>query len=501
MNKLLIVFVLISFAAGAQTQPASMVSDSARFSVFEPRRYWSDSQGRQWNTFYLTMDSLRAWGERQGWGTGGGADSSIYSTHTYTDSAIASNVASLQDSIDDKVSYSDSITVYTTPSQLKDSIDTKQDELTGNGYVKNTISGISYVTSIPNSDLQNSTISGHGLGNDLSTLTLGSGLTGTSYNGTGAVTAKVDTSLLATLTALNDSITANSIDTTSLSNRINLKVSIADTSSMLSPYLRKADTLSLSNRINTKLTATDTASLSNRINLKVNIADTAAMLANYYNTGDTIPVSRGGTGSASDSIARLSLGVSTTTDAATLLGAKTFKTETLGRSFTDITGTGTVSSGLLIYIALKQVPSGTVLTGANIYIGAGLSGTVLSSGNCRIGLATYSGGTYTMVDSTANDSTLFKGTISGYTGANFVTPYTTSGETSLFAAIIYKTGGTSTTFTIGTTPAVTNSAVLTGLFTNSAKVYATLSGQSYLPSSQAASGLTAQQSMAWIGIY
>ena len=43
------------------------------------------------------------------------------------------------------------------------------------------------------------------------------------------------------------------IDTTSLSNRINLKLNISDTGSMLSPYLRKADTASLSNRINQKI--------------------------------------------------------------------------------------------------------------------------------------------------------------------------------------------------------------------------------------------------------
>jgi hypothetical protein len=56
-----------------------------------------------------------------------------------------------------------------------------------------------------------------------------------------------------------------STDTTSLSNRINLKVNIADTAAMLAPYLRKADT----------------TSLSNRINLKVNISDTATMLTPY----------------------------------------------------------------------------------------------------------------------------------------------------------------------------------------------------------------------------
>ena len=37
----------------------------------------------------------------------------------------------------------------------------------------------------------------------------------------------------------------NTVDTTSLSNRINLKVNIADTASMLLPYLRKADTASM----------------------------------------------------------------------------------------------------------------------------------------------------------------------------------------------------------------------------------------------------------------
>lgn len=61
------------------------------------------------------------------------------------------------------------------------------------------------------------------------------------------------------------------VDTASLSNRINLKLNISDTSSMLSPYLRKVDT----------------ASLSNRINLKVNISDTSSMLSPYLRKIDT----------------------------------------------------------------------------------------------------------------------------------------------------------------------------------------------------------------------
>jgi hypothetical protein len=44
-----------------------------------------------------------------------------------------------------------------------------------------------------------------------------------------------------------------STDTTSLSNRINLKLNISDTSNMLTKYLRKTDTATLSNRINLKV--------------------------------------------------------------------------------------------------------------------------------------------------------------------------------------------------------------------------------------------------------
>jgi hypothetical protein len=89
-------------------------------------------------------------------------------------------------------------------------------------------------------------------------------------------------------------------DTVSLSNRINLKLNIADTSTMLSKYLRKTDTASLSNRIDLRVkytdTATmltpylrkiDTASLSSRINLKLNIADTSSMLSPYLRKIDT----------------------------------------------------------------------------------------------------------------------------------------------------------------------------------------------------------------------
>jgi hypothetical protein len=88
-------------------------------------------------------------------------------------------------------------------------------------------------------------------------------------------------------------------DTVSLSNRINLKVNISDTSAMLLPYLRKADTtlmllpyfrdndttlLNLSSRFNTKLNLSDTA---NMLLPYLRKADTTSMLLPYFKKSDT----------------------------------------------------------------------------------------------------------------------------------------------------------------------------------------------------------------------
>ena len=54
-------------------------------------------------------------------------------------------------------------------------------------------------TNIPNGALTNSTISGVALGSNLNSLTIGTGLSGTSYNGSGAITIAID-STVATLT-------------------------------------------------------------------------------------------------------------------------------------------------------------------------------------------------------------------------------------------------------------------------------------------------------------
>jgi hypothetical protein len=122
--------------------------------------------------------------------------------------------------------------------------------------------------------------------------------------------------------AYKDSAGGSSIDTTSLSNRINLK-------------LNSTDTASLSNRINLKLNATDTASLSNRINLKLNITDTTnKFVSNVTKLNDsTITIFKGSTQT------NITLSPSTTVASATRLVTNVYNNSG-----------ATITKGSVIYI-------------------------------------------------------------------------------------------------------------------------------------------------------
>lgn len=150
-------------------------------------------------------------------------------------------------------------------------------------------------------------------------------------------------------------------DTTSLSNRINLKLNISDTASMLSKYLRKIDTISLSNRINLKLNISDTTtmlnpylrkidtlSLSNRINLKLNISDTATMLSPYLRKIDTTNKFVSSVTSLNDSTIRVIKG--TTTNDITIRSSATVTNAT--RLITTVYNNSgiTITKGTVVYI-------------------------------------------------------------------------------------------------------------------------------------------------------
>jgi hypothetical protein len=82
-------------------------------------------------------------------------------------------------------------------------------------------------------------------------------------------------------------------DTVTLSNRIDTKLNISDTTLMLSTYFRDADTssLNLTSRFALKLNAADTASLSSRINTKGTVSSVATgfgLLGGTINTTGTL---------------------------------------------------------------------------------------------------------------------------------------------------------------------------------------------------------------------
>jgi hypothetical protein len=89
----------------------------------------------------------------------------------------------------------------------------------------------------------------------------------------------------------------NSIDTFSLSSRVNLKLNKTDTiylSNRINQKLNSVDTFSLSSRVNLKLNKNDTISLSNRINQKLNSVDTNSLSSRVnlkLNKNDTISLS------------------------------------------------------------------------------------------------------------------------------------------------------------------------------------------------------------------
>ena len=152
-------------------------------------------------------------------------------------------------------------------------------------------------SSVADSALSISTIvpgskGGTGINNDGKTISLAQNL---NFKGVGDITITTTgasnislplTGLLANTQYVSDRIAT---DTVSLSNRIDalgvsagsstaLKVNISDTSTMLTPYLRKLDTTAMLNPYLRKL---DTASLSRRIDIKLDSAQIPGIIAPY----------------------------------------------------------------------------------------------------------------------------------------------------------------------------------------------------------------------------
>lgn len=252
---------------------------------------------------------------------------------------------------------------------------------------------ISASASIAVSKLAASTISGVTLGNNLSSLTIGTGLSGTSYNGSSAVTIAID-STVATLTGsqtlTNKTITSPTINTSIVAGSASMD--IFNTTATTVNAFGAATTLAIGASTGTATIANATVTLSNATALNVNgsnptLASSSTGTLTLFNTNlltvnafaAATTLNMGYTGASS----------ATTTIAAATPGSTATNTINIATGLPAAGGTRTVN------IATGTQTAGT----SNVNIGTGMtSGT----GNVTIGSGTTAvsmNGTWTFASS------------------------------------------------------------------------------------------------------
>jgi hypothetical protein len=141
---------------------------------------------------------------------------------------------------------------------------------------------------------------------------------------------------------------------------------------------------------NNVLTNLDTVSLSTRIDARLNKSDTATMLNPYWRAdkfSGTLPITNGGTGAESASVARTTLGVgytfySTTTGATVLFSSNRVSLVITGTGSTTTIDLTTATNGRQYMI--KNLSNATVISSSSnvIPLAGGSAGTaILSAGN------------------------------------------------------------------------------------------------------------------------
>jgi hypothetical protein len=234
----------------------------------------------------------------------------------------------------------------------------------------------------------------------------------------------------------------NLVDTTKLSARIDQRVRYSDTTAMLAPYLREADTASLSRRINVR---------------EISIVDL------YRRMGSSLKAM--------------------TPPGFTLEG---------------------MSSGLAIsdgaqYFYIFYLANPDTLKGVRWY--QRIQGNYTGDNYNGFALYTLSGGTATLVDSTANDANIWKGTSNTFQNKDFVIPYY---ATEGFYMISFLSNWTTTPGTVpqlGAGVQLPSGAIHAFDFTNDFKIAGNAVSRNNLHTSVALSTLTNVAPVVFTSIY
>ena len=314
--------------------------------------------------------------------------------------------------------------------------------------------------SIPNAKLANSTISGVSLGGNLGTLTIGSGLSGTSYNGSGAVSIAIDSTV-----ALRADTTY--VGTTAIAlNRSSANLALSGISSVTLPggtsgsvqiiptlVAGTATVLTLPATTGTVITSGDSGTVTSAMitsgtivnaNISASAAIAITKLASSTISGvslggnlATLTIGTGLSGTSYNGSGAVSIAIDSTV--ATLTGAQTLTNKTLTSPI--ITGTGGAG------ITFNGATSGTTVVKASA-----IAGTTTATLPSTTGTLVGSGDTATVTNvMLANSSTTINGTAIALGASGTVTASAgTLTGTSLNATVVSSSLTSVGTITSGT---------------------------------------------------
>lgn len=231
-------------------------------------------------------------------------------------------------------------------------------------------------------------------------------------------------------------------------------------------------------------------------NLKVTNAMLAGSIDLTSKVTGALPIANGGTNATTAYNARVNIGSLNIIDGYQGLGSVvTAQPYEVSR----ITQGIALASQALGWIYIGNNISGTV-TGVKWYQFA--KGNYTANNNNKIGLYSYSGGTLTLEASCANDGNLWQTANStSYGSKAFSATYTAVAGTAYFIARLYCSSAATTNPSLGAQPTVTNAVANTLDFTNGACLFASLTGQTDLPATQAISSTSAGANIQWFGLY
>jgi hypothetical protein len=154
--------------------------------------------------------------------------------------------------------------------------------------------------------------------------------------------------------------------------------------------------------------------------------------------------------------------------------------------------------GQIKYEAI-YLPKAATLTGLKFYVR--VLGNYTGDNNNRVGLYSYSGGTLTLVASSANNASLWTSAANAIQTIPFSSTYAASAGI-YFAAFLYNNSAQTTAPTLASGVALNNLAMSSTAmgFTNSAKLHGTSNGTD-LPSSITMASITASVIPSWVGGY